>query len=254
VAALAAHLIRVGVKMINRQQIRIACRSTRSDAVVFVVTLGSCLFLSLDTAIYVGIGVALALFLQKTSTPTLVEYGFNDQGQLAELSDPAKREHSQISIIHVEGELFFGAADLFQDEVRRQAEDKDIRVFILRMKNARHLDASTVMALESLHDYLRRTGRHLLISGSNADVTRVLRRSGLLAQMGAENVFPAEVNLTMSTKRALMRASQLLKQEGIDRKPEVRIFYDRKQQDKAANGQAPAANGPAHDWTDDYEI
>jgi len=127
-------------------------------------------------------------------------------------------------------------------------------VFILRMKNARHLDASTVMALESLHDYLRRTGRHLLISGSNADVTRVLRRSGLLAQMGAENVFPAEVNLTMSTKRALMRASQLLKQEGIDRKPEVRIFYDRKQQDKAANGQAPAAKGPAHDWTDDYEI
>lgn len=252
-AALAAQLIRVGLRMINRQQIRVACRSTRSDAIVFTATLASCLLLKLDTAIYVGIGVALALFLQKTSMPSLVEYGFNDQGQLSELSDPAKRTHSQISIIHVEGELFFGAADLFQDEVRRQAEDQNIRVFILRMKNARNLDASTVMALESLHDYLKQTGRHLLISGSNADVTRVLDHSGLLAQMGKENVFPAEANLTMSTKKALVRAAQLLKQEGVDQKPEVRIFYDRKQ-GKATDGPAsPAAPGD-HDRSDDYEI
>ncbi len=252
-AALAAQLIRVGIRMINRKQIRVACRSTRSDAVVFAVTLGSCLLLPLDTAIYMGIGVALALFLQKTSMPTLVEYGFNDQGQLSELADPTKRTHSQISIIHVEGELFFGAADLFQDEVRRQAEDQNIRVFILRMKNARHLDASTVMALETLHDYLRETGRHLLISGSNADVTRVLERSGLLAQMGRENVFPAEANLTMSTKKALTRASQLLKQEGIGQKPEVRIFYDRKQ-GKTADGQASPASAGDHDQAGDYEI
>ncbi|HWA86384.1 MAG TPA: SulP family inorganic anion transporter, partial [Opitutus sp.] len=179
VAALAAHLIRVGIKMVNRHQIRIACRSTRADAVVFVLTLGSCLLLQLDTAIYVGIGVALALFLQKTSTPTLVEYAINATGDLAELSDPKQRPHPQISIIHVEGELFFGAADLFQEHVRGVAENQDIRVFILRMKNARHLDASTVMALENLHDYLRQTGRHLLVSGSNRDVTQVLERSGL---------------------------------------------------------------------------
>ena len=239
--------------MINRQQIRVACRSTRSDAVVFTVTLASCLLLKLDTAIYVGIGVALALFLQKTSTPSLVEYGFNEQGQLSELADPSKRAHSQISIIHVEGELFFGAADLFQDEVRRQAEDQNIRVFILRMKNARHLDASTVMALENLHDYLKQTNRHLLISGCNADVTRVLQRSGLLEQLGEQNVFPAEANLTMSTKRALVRASQLLKQEGIGQKPEVRIFYDRKQ-GKATEGPASPAPAGDHDQVGDYEI
>jgi SulP family sulfate permease len=222
IAALAAHLIRVGVKMINRHQIRIACRSTRSDAVVFVVTLGAALFLKLDTAIYVGVGVALALFLQKTTTPTLAEYAINEHGDLAELADPAKRTHPQISIIHVEGELYFGAAELFQQEVRRLAEDQNIRVFILRMKNARHLDASTVMALENLHDYLRQTGRYLLISGSNRDVSRVLENSGLLQQIGEENIFPAEANVTLSTRKALKRAQELL--PAGDAK--VRIFYD----------------------------
>ncbi|HUA67474.1 MAG TPA: SulP family inorganic anion transporter [Candidatus Saccharimonadales bacterium] len=224
VPALAAHLIRVGYRLINRSQIRVSTRSTHSDAVVFLATLGAALFLKLDVAIYVGIGVALALFLQKTSTPTLAEYTFNESGQLAELRDRNQRPNPQISIIHVEGELFFGAADLFQNQVRHQAEDENIRVFILRMKNARHLDATTVMALESLHDYLRKTGRHLLISGSSADVTRVLRNSGLLKQIGEENIFPAEINPTMATKRALARARELLPQ-----KADLRVFYDRPQ-------------------------
>jgi SulP family sulfate permease len=224
VAALAAHLIRVGIKMINWHQIRISCRSTPSDLVVFVVTLGSCLFLKLDTAIYVGIGVSLALFLRKTSTPTLVEYAINESGNLAELRDPNQRPHPQISIIHVEGELFFGAADLFQEQVRSLAENQNIRVFILRMKNARHLDASTVMAMENLHDYLTQTGRHLLISGSSPEVTRVLENSGLLRQIGRENIFPAEANATMATRNALKRAKELLPGEAAD----LRVFYDKK--------------------------
>jgi SulP family sulfate permease len=224
VAALAAHLIRVGFKMINWHQIRISCRSTPSDLVVFVVTLGSCLFLKLDTAIYVGIGVSLALFLRKTSTPSLVEYAINETGTLAELHDPKERPHPEISIIHVEGELFFGAADLFQEQVRSLADNQNIRVFILRMKNARHLDASTVMALENLHDYLSSTGRHLIISGSNPDVTRVLENSGLLEQIGRENIFPAEANATMATRNALKRAKDLLPGQAVD----LRVFYDKK--------------------------
>jgi SulP family sulfate permease len=224
VAALAAHLIRVGFKMINWHQIRISCRSTPSDLVVFVVTLGSCLFLKLDTAIYVGIGVSLALFLKKTSTPTLVEYAINETGNLAELNDPNQRPHPQISIIHVEGELFFGAADLFQEQIRSLAENQNIRVFILRMKNARHLDASTVMAMENLHDYLAETGRFLLISGSNPEVTRVLENSGLLRQIGTENIFPGESNPTVSTSKALKRAKELVPGDS----PDLRVFYDKK--------------------------
>jgi sulfate permease, SulP family len=244
VAALAAHLMRVGVRLINRPQIRVALRSTRSDAVVFAVTLGSALFLQLETAIYVGIGTALILFLQKTSTPSLVEYAFNESGQLAEVSDPSKRANPQISIIHVEGELFFGAADLFQEQVRQLAEDEHIRVFILRMKNARHLDATAVMAMENLHDYLRRNDRYMLISGCNQEVLRVLRNSGLLAQLGAANVFPAEVNLTMSTKRALTRATELLH----TRRAEIRLFYGRKQE-KATEAADPVPGRP-----EDYDI
>ncbi|MCX6933813.1 MAG: STAS domain-containing protein, partial [Verrucomicrobia bacterium] len=163
------------------------------------------------------------------SAPALTEHAFNDVGQLAEIDSPAERNNAQISIVHVEGDLFFGAADIFQDGVRRLAADPNIRVFILRMKNARHLDATTVMALDQLHDYLKSENRHLLISGVHGDVALVLKRSGLAARIGLENMFPAEENPTLATKKALQRAQQLLPNQ----KPEVRIFYSKPQKGSA---------------------
>jgi SulP family sulfate permease len=226
VATLAAHIIRVGWRMVNPAQIRIAMRSTRSDALVFIITLCSCLFLRLDTAIYVGIGVSLALYLRKASAPSLVEYTFNEQGALAQLEAGAKRRNEAISIVHVEGELFFGAADLFQDQVRVLADEEGIRVVILRMKNARHLDATSVMSLLQLHEYMQKTRRHLIISGITPDVEKVLRSSGAYKKIGAENIFPTEANLTASTKKALLRATHLLQTTDTG----VRLFYDKKRE------------------------
>ena len=249
VASLAAHLIRIGLKMVSRDQIRICWRATRSDAVVLAVTMLAAFFLKLDIAIYVGIGCSLALFLRKAAAPSLVEYAFNNRGQLAALEPNSPRRNTAISIVHVEGELFFGAADLFQEQVRYLADDTRIRVVILRMKNARHLDATSVMALLQLHAYLQQSGRHLLISGVSPDVERVLAASGALATLGRTNIFPAEANLTMSTKRALQRASALLQLED-GAKAEVRIYYDRKQESAAT---APVLGG-GDERPGDYEI
>lgn len=220
VAALAAYLISIALRLFNPGQILIARRSTRADAAVFWITLSAALFLNLDTAIYTGIGVSLVFFLQKAGAPTLIEHAFDAQGQLTEIAAPTGRNHPQVSIVHVEGDLFFGAADLFQDAVRRLAEDPNIRVFILRMKNARHLDATTVLALGQLLEYLRLQNRHLLISGAHGDVALVLKRSGLAQQIGLENIFPAEENPTLATRKALQRAQALI---GV--KPELRVFY-----------------------------
>jgi SulP family sulfate permease len=250
IATLAAYLILVSVRLINWEQVRIVTRATNSDAIVFWLTLLSALFLKLDTAVYVGIGASLVLFLKKASAPSLVEYGFNEQGQLSQLDEPKDRAEAAISIVHVEGELFFGAADLFQDQVRYLAEDGGIRVIVLRMKNARHLDATSVMSLLQLHESLQKARRHLLISGINPDVERVLKRSGAWAVIGPENIFPAEANLTMSTKRALQRAKALLKQDGAQGRADVRIFYDRKR----AEDQANASGASREDYIGDYEI
>jgi sulfate permease, SulP family len=222
IAAIAAYLLVIAVRLIQPAQIRVVRRATPSDALVFWATLLAALFLQLDTAIYTGIGISLVLFLRKAGAPSLVEHAFTGDGQLAQITEPSARNHPQVSIVHVEGDLFFGAADIFQDAIRKLADDPLIRVFILRLKNARHLDATTVMAISQLHHYLHGQGRHLLISGFEADTAAVLERSGVAAQLGSANIFPAEQNPTLATKKALQRAQVL-----AGTKPDLRIFYQR---------------------------
>ncbi len=221
VATLAAYLVLIAFRLLNPRQVTVVRRSTRSDAAVFWVTLGSTLFLPPDTAIYVGVGLSVGLFLQKASEPSLVEYAVDDAGALR--AAPARADvPPQISIVHVEGDLFFGAADPFHDQVRQLAAEERIRVVILRLKNARLIDASTVLSLLQLREFLHGGGRHLLLSGVMPPAMRVLRESGALAELGEENVFVAEENPTVSTKRALQRAQALLGAA----QSEVRLFYD----------------------------
>ena len=206
----------IGVMLINRHAIRIVTRSTRSDAVVFYTTLLSGLLFPLNTAIYFGVGLSIALFLRKARTPEMVEYQFNPEGQLTEIGKDEARSNPEISIVHVEGHLFFGAAELFRDQVRRVFEDPNLKVVILKMRNARHLDATSVMALEELILYMKERERTLLVSEARKDVVRIFKKSGLLKRLGRENIFAdISTNPTLSSAKALKRAQKIIGDEKV---------------------------------------
>ena len=230
-AALAVLVIAVSFSLFNIRQIRICLRSTGDDALVIVVTFLATLLAPLHVAIFIGVAISITLFLRKASKPYLTEYEFNETGELREREGKRARPIPAISIVHVEGDLFFGASELFRTQIQRIVADPAIKVIILRLKNARHLDATSVFALEDLAEFMRRKGLHLLISGATKDVYKVLKRSGILEtlQQGADrtqgesNIFltmPSNPNI--STRDALRRAQQLLGTKEAD----VRIFYD----------------------------
>lgn len=219
--SLAVLVICIASSLFHWRHIRTCLLSTRSDAVVLLATFASTLVLPLNIAIFLGVGTSIVLYLRKASKPYLVEYEFNDDGHLAEAQQG--RAHPAISIVHVEGELFFGAAELFRTQIQRICEDPNLRVIILRMKNAHHLDATSVMALEDLIDFLREKNRHLIVSGLTKEVYRVLKQSGISEVIGRENIFfYTSKNPNLSTRNALIRAQELLGTSDA----EVRIYYD----------------------------
>jgi SulP family sulfate permease len=219
---LATMVVCIAITLVDVPRIKCALNTTRSDMVVLLTTFVAGLIVRLDIAIFIGVATSIALFLRKVGAPQLVEYAFDEQGQLREMDEKEGREHPSISIIHVEGDLFFGAADLFRDHIRRIAADTSLKVIILRMRNARHLDATTVMALQELINFLRETGRHLIISGAMKDVYRVLKNSGTLELIGRENVFiGSSRNPNLATRNALKRARDIMGGTA-----NVRIYYD----------------------------
>jgi SulP family sulfate permease len=91
------------------------------------------------------------------------------------------------------------------------------------MRNARHLDATSVMALEDLIRFLNADGRHLLLSGLSKDVYRVLLRSDMVDTIGRDNIFIGSAsNPNLSTRHALKRAQQLLGTSDA----EIQILYN----------------------------
>lgn len=222
-SVLAALVICIAASLINARNLRICFNATRSDAAVLVITIISTLVMPLHVAIFVGVGLSVVLYLRKAAQPQLVEYQFNEKGDLLEAEDGQTKRLPGISIVHVEGDLFFGAAELFRTQIQRTAADPNLRVIILRLKNARHLDATSVMALEELIQFLGAQGRFLLVSGAMRDVYKVLRDSGMIEVIGRDNIFmgvPSNPNI--STKNALKRAQELLG----TKEAEVHIFYD----------------------------
>ena len=120
----------------------------------------------------------------------------------------------EVSIVHVEGELFFAAAELFYEQIRRVVEDPNLRVLVLKLRNAHHLDATSVLALEELLDYLREKNCHVLLCEVRKDTLRIFRDSGLLPRMNRRNIFlDSPSNPTLSTAKAIRRAKDLVKGE-----------------------------------------
>lgn len=234
-AALAALVIALAFSLFNLRNLKICLRSTGDDAAVLVVTFVGTLLAPLHVAIFIGVAISITLFLRKASRPYLIEYEFNEAGELREMGEKRKRPIPAISIVHIEGDLFFGAAELFRTQIQRTVSDPAIKVIILRMKNARHLDATSVMALEDLIRFMRSKNLHLIVSGATREVYRVLKQSGILETLqegcsreeGETNLFlnsPSNPNL--STRDALKRAQQLLGTKEAD----IRIFYDPNQE------------------------
>lgn len=221
-ASLGVLVMCAAAGLINGQQIRIALRATGSDAIVFLTTFIASLVVPLHVAIFLGVGVSIMLYLRKAARPTLVEYAFNQEGNLAAAGREG-RQNPSISIVHVEGELFFGAAELFRTQIQRTCSDPNLRIIILRLKNARHLDATSVMALDELVRVMRASGRDLIVSGASAEVIRVLQDSGVNASIGDENIFAGDPsNPNLATRRALKRAQQILGTIDAD----IHIYYD----------------------------
>ncbi|QQL44437.1 SulP family inorganic anion transporter [Sulfuriroseicoccus oceanibius] len=220
-AVLAGLVIAVAVSLINRKNIRICLGATKSDATSLIVTFGATLVMPLHVAIFVGVTTSVMLYLRKAARPDLVEYGFTDDGNLAESS---KRNIPAISIVHVEGDLFFGAADLFRSQIQRTLADENLKVIILRLRNARNLDATSVMALADLVREVNKRERHLVISGITKSIYAVLKNSGMIDVVGRDNIFlMSPENPNISTRNALMRAQELLGTAEAD----IQIYVDR---------------------------
>ena len=190
-AVLAGILLLVAYRMSEWRVFVAELSGPRSDAAVLLTTFFLTLLVDLTMGIGVGMVLASFLFMRRMSEVTDIRHITDDLGEdsddLEEVDQISTRSVPPgIEVYEIDGPFFFGAAEKFKDvlaEVFRKP-----KVLIIRM---RHVPAIDSTGLNVLRDLVRRT-RHdrtlVLISELQNQPLVAMRRSGLLDEIGQDNV------------------------------------------------------------------
>jgi SulP family sulfate permease len=203
-AALAGVLLATAVRMIEVGSLRAMARSTRSDALILVLTAVATLALDLVYAVIIGLVVAGALALRSVAKQARFDQVPLDRGDHSAEEHALLAEH--IVAYRIDGPLFFAAAHRFLLELTEVA---DVRVVILRMSRVSTMDATGALVLKDAVEKLDRRGILVLASGIRPGQRQVLDSLGALDLLGREGREYA------TTPEAIQGAHRHLQRAGI---------------------------------------
>lgn len=221
VAALAGLVVLTGLDLLDASALRRA-GATRGDAAILAVTLGATLWIDLVQAVYAGVVLSLVLLVRRAGRLHMVEVvrageaGAAGTGPsnaspsygLREIPVDARTGRAPVLVLNVEGDLSFAVAPELADRLR-ELGTRGCRVVVLRLKRARHLDATALESLRQAAAALRARGVRLLLCGLEPHLLELLRGSDLARVLGGDALLPAGARLSEGLALALRRASAL---------------------------------------------
>jgi SulP family sulfate permease len=212
VASLAGLLLVLANDLIDRDRIKLILRGTRADQFAFLSTVLGTWLLPLDRAIYLGVGISIVLFLRRARLLFAREMVIGEKGRFrevdAEAEEPTK-PCASIRLLNLTGPLFFAVAGELENALAPFLQDEKLRVLILRLRQAQHIDITTASVLESMAHKLREQGRTLLLLGLRPSTLALLNRTSLAQRIGKDNIFPAQAGWFTAMELALQRALAL---------------------------------------------
>jgi SulP family sulfate permease len=208
-AALAGLVVLTGLELIDPRALRRAA-ATRGDAAVLAVTLGATLWLDVVQAVYAGLFLALLLLVRRGGRLQMVELVQAGASRLREIPLDGATGATPVVALHLEGDLNFAVAPELADRLLEIAS-RGPRVLILRLKRARHLDATVLEALRRVAVELERCGTVLILCGITDEIAVPLGKSELAGVLGSEGLLRSGPRLMEGYERALVRARELLK-------------------------------------------
>ena len=199
-AVLAAILFVVAWNMSEvKHVIKMVRRAPLADVAILAVTFILTVFVDLVVAVNIGVILAILHFLLRMAASVEVqqqtdEHLANELGEQNLSTLPAG-----VMVYVVEGPFFFGAVDNF--ELALANTHTDPNVLILRLGWVPFIDITGIQALEEAIIDLQKRGIRVMVTGANERVGAKLRKAGVLALLGEENVFA-------DFKQALMVCNQ----------------------------------------------
>jgi SulP family sulfate permease len=166
-------------------------KAPKGDVAVLLITFGLTVLVDLTVAIEVGMVLAAFLFMRRMSEVTNVSVVAKEFSENVDEEDPnsVRTRHVPRGVVvyEINGPFFFGAAETFRDTLNRTMGKP--KVLILRMRNVPVIDATGLAALRDVVTRTRKDRTLVLMSDVHAQPIMALDRSGLLEEIGDDQLF-----------------------------------------------------------------
>jgi sulfate permease, SulP family len=191
-ASMAPILMIVAWNMSERKEVVHVLKTKTVDSLILTVTFLLTVFIDLTTAVEVGLMFAVIWFVKRMSELMTVAKVLPDpmDEKSKVMSHRIEKGYNcpQISIYTIEGPLFFGAAQHFEQSIMSTIHIHP-KILILRMSKVPYMDTTGESNLASIVKHFQRQGGRLLISGLKDQPKEVLIRTGLYDKIGQEYLF-----------------------------------------------------------------
>ena len=109
-----------------------------------------------------------------------------------------------VEVYEINGPFFFGAAEKFKETLGDVSRKP--KVLIIRMRNVPAIDSTAMHALKDLVRRTRDEGTQVLLCDVHSQPLVALRRSGLLEEIGEENLF-GDVDAALEAARQRLQSA-----------------------------------------------
>ncbi|MGQ7843741.1 SulP family inorganic anion transporter [Granulosicoccus sp. 3-233] len=194
--AVAGIVIYVAWRLISFVEIHHILRSSRSETLILSLTFLAGVTTELENAIFVGVITSLAVFLHRSARPHLAEISpivYHGRRLLRGVDYHALEQCPQISVLRLEGPLFFGSVEHVESELRRfesRAPNRNLKV--LALKGLGKIDLSGVDLLVSEYLRSRKAGGDLHVVIAYKETVLALKRMNLFSVIDKSRVHPSK--------------------------------------------------------------
>ena len=209
-AVLAALMIMAGISALNLREARSIWNTGGAARWAILVTFLATLVLSVPLAVATGVLLTIVLYLRSSASDVTVREIIRlDDGRLAESEPPAQLQSNAVTVLEVNGSLFFAGARTLLEAL--PSPDGATRpAVILRLRGYTSVGATLIEVLDNYADALADVGGRLYLSGLHAEVSTQLRRAGKLDLDKGVHLVLAEDVIGASTEQARTHASAWL--------------------------------------------
>ncbi len=205
-ATMAGILFIVAYGLWDGHHIKQIIRTSYSDTAVLAITFFSALLLELDVAIFAGVMLSLFLYLRQTSSPQIVARVPDPKSPSRKFTDTRADlpECKQVRLIRIDGSLFFGAVNSFQETLRGYEEsDPQCLHLLVVMQGVNFIDIAGAETLVQMARRFRARGGGLYLIRPKERVLELLERGHYLDEIGRENVFSSKTPALRAVYRQL---------------------------------------------------